>query len=206
MATVLLVRHGETPWNREGRIQGWAPTPLTDRGHEQARTVAAELAARGVDRVVASDLRRAQETAREVGRATSAPVSFDSGWRERSLGVYQGLLAEDLWETYPEFGLLEVGYLAATVTPEGGESIVDGIERTLEAWDRLLADLDADETVAVVAHGGPLRAVLADLRGLDVLEMLLELEVDNCAVVEVAVDGGEPSLVDIFDGPAVAAE
>jgi probable phosphoglycerate mutase len=201
MAKVLLVRHGETPWNREGRIQGWAPTGLTDRGREQARTVAGRIADRDVDRVVASDLRRAKETAREVVRATGAPVSFDRGWRERSLGVYQGLLAEDLWENHPEFGLLEVGYAAATVTPEGGESIVDATERTLDAWDRLLDDVTHDETVAVVAHGGPLRAVVADLRGLDVLEMLLELEVDNCAVVEVAVDGDEPSLVGVDDGP-----
>ncbi|PSP97202.1 hypothetical protein BRC89_12390 [Halobacteriales archaeon QS_4_70_19] len=67
MTTVLLLRHGETTWNRQGRIQGWAPTPLTERGHEQARRAGTAIAdTYDVDRVVASDLRRTRETTAEA--------------------------------------------------------------------------------------------------------------------------------------------
>ena len=195
MGTVLLVRHGETTWNREGRVQGWAPTPLTERGREQARTLGAHLADDGVDRVVASDLRRAAETARFVGRATDAPLAFDRGWRERGFGVYQGLDYRALFEGHPEFALSEVGYAAATAEPEGGESLLAARERVLDALDRLVADLDG-ETVAVVTHGGPIRMVLGELRGLDVVEAVLELDVDNCSITELRVEGGEPGLVE----------
>lgn len=197
MATVLLVRHGETTWNRERRVQGWAPTPLTERGHEQAAAVAAHVAAEyDVDRLVASDLRRAKETAREVVRATGAPLALDRGWRERSFGVYQGLTAEDIYEGHPEFDLLASGYTAATATPEGGESLLDFRERVVDAWERLLSDPAADETVVVVAHGGPVRLVVGRLRGLDVLTAVLEVDVDNCSVTEIAVGGGGTELVE----------
>ena len=79
MATVLLVRHGETTWNRSGRVQGWAPTPLTERGHEQAAALGAHLASTvDVDRLVSSDLRRAQETARYIARETESELTTDA--------------------------------------------------------------------------------------------------------------------------------
>jgi probable phosphoglycerate mutase len=202
MATVLLVRHGETAWNRERRVQGWAPTSLTDRGREQAAAVAGHLAERGVDRVVASDLRRAAETARVVVRATGAPLALDRGWRERSVGVYQGLSPEELYGRHPEFSVFESGYAAAEATPEGGESIVDARDRVLDAFDRLTASLDGPETVAVVAHGGPVRMVAAHLREMDVVTALEDLAVENCSVTEVAVDDA-PALASV--GEVVSA-
>lgn len=66
---LLLVRHGETTWNRDGVIQGWADSSLTDRGRRQARAVGRRLAGEGVDRLVASDLQRARETAAVLGEA-----------------------------------------------------------------------------------------------------------------------------------------
>jgi len=194
MATVLLVRHGETAWNREGRIQGWAPTPLTDRGREQARQVGAHLADRGVDRVVASDLRRTKETASPVVRATDAPITFDRGWRERSFGVFEGMLADELFGSHPEYDVFEIGYAAATEAPENGESIVDTRERVLDAVDRLVDDCDGGETVAVVTHGGPVQTVVSNLQGLDIVEAIETLHVENCSVTEVGVHSA-PELV-----------
>jgi probable phosphoglycerate mutase len=101
---------------------------------------------------------------------------------------------EGLFESHPEYSLLEVGYAAAEATPEGGESVLDARERVLDAWTRLLADVDDAETVAVVAHGGPVRMIVAHLLGMDVLEALQDLEVRNCSVTEVTVDDG-PELV-----------
>ena len=91
MGRVLLVRHGQTTWNRAGRVQGWAPTPLTERGRAQAEALADHLATEGdLDLLRASDLRRALETAEYVARATGLEARAESAWRERDFGCLQG--------------------------------------------------------------------------------------------------------------------
>ena len=197
MATVLLCRHGETTWNRERRVQGWAPTGLTDRGREQAGALARHVAAEyDVDRVVASDLERAAETARLLGRAVDAEPALDARWRERSFGRFQGLTYLALFEGYPEFALGHSGYAAAEVEPEGGESLLAMRERVLDAWDDLVAELDSrDATVAVVTHGGPLYALTGAVKGLDLVTATLEQRQGNCALNEVRVADGDAELV-----------
>ena len=195
MATVLLCRHGETTWNRERRVQGWAPTPLTDRGRDQARALAAHVAAEyDVDRVFASDLERAAETARFLGRDVDAAPELDRAWRERDFGRFQGLSYTDLFEGHPEYALGRTGYAAAESVPEGGESLLAMRERVLDAWNALLAGL-ADATIAVVTHGGPLYAVTGAVKGLDVVTATLEQEQGNCALNEFRVTDGEAELV-----------
>ena len=197
MATVLLCRHGETTWNHERRVQGWAPTSLTDRGREQARALATHVAAEyDLDRIVTSDLERAAETARFLGRATGVDPELDPGWRERSFGRFQGLSYLELFEGYPEFALGHSGYAAAEAEPEGGESLLAMRERVLDAWDGLLAGLGgADATVAVVTHGGPLYAVTGEVKGLDIVTATLEGRQGNCALNEVRVTGGDVELL-----------
>ncbi|QLG60856.1 histidine phosphatase family protein [Halorarum salinum] len=220
MTTVLLCRHGETAWNRERRVQGWAPTSLTDRGCEQSGALADHVAAGyDVDRVVASDLERAAETARVLGRAVGADPELDPAWRERDFGRLQGLSYADLFEGYPEYALGETGHAAAEATPEGGESLLAMRERVLTAWEGLLAEaangvdgvangeprangaertdraIGADRTVAVVTHGGPLYAVTGAVKGLDLVAATLEQEQGNCALNEVRVRDGDATLV-----------
>lgn len=191
MATVVLARHGETPWNRERRIQGWAPVGLSERGREQAAALGEHLAdAYTPDRLVASDLRRALETAREVRRALDAPPELERarGWRERDFGVLQGFGYEELFETFPEYAILDAGYVAATARPEGGERLIDARARSLRALDELVASLEPGETAVVVTHGGPVRVVLGALLGLDLAETLTELDPCNCSVTALAVE------------------
>jgi len=201
MGTILLCRHGETPWNRDRRVQGWAPTDLTDRGREQAAALADFLAAEYVvDRIVASDLERAAETARAVSRATDAETTFDSRWRERDFGRFQGLTYEELFDTYPEYTLSEIGYAAAETVPESGESLLDMWERVGAAFRGLRGEIDSDETVAVVAHGGPLYAVTGEVKGLDAVAAVLDQDQGNCAVNEIRVGddaGGGVAAVEL---------
>ncbi|WP_348607009.1 histidine phosphatase family protein [Halobaculum rarum] len=190
MGTILLCRHGETSWNRDRRVQGWAPTELTERGREQATALATFLDAEyAVDRIVASDLERAAETARAVSRTTGAETTFDARWRERDFGRFQGLTYDDLFGTYPEYTLSEIGYAAAETTPESGESLLDMWKRVEGAFADLCAGLGPDETLAVIAHGGPLYAVTGDIKGLDVVAAVLDQEQGNCAVNEIRVEG-----------------
>ncbi|WP_049997930.1 histidine phosphatase family protein [Halococcus sediminicola] len=180
--TVVLVRHGETDWNAERRLQGWAPTPLSERGREQATRVGEHLAARyEFDRTVASDLRRTRETAERIHRAGVDPEStFEKRWRERDFGVYQGLTYETMFEEYPEFSVGQSGEAALAATPERGESLLDLRERVLAGFDALAVD----ETVLVVTHGGPLYAVCSHVMGLDYATIIDEHSQDNCAVNE----------------------
>jgi probable phosphoglycerate mutase len=194
MATVLLARHGETTWNRDGRVQGWAPTPLTERGHDQAAALGAHLAsAHEIGRVVSSDLRRAEETARYVARETGLDLETDRAWRERDFGCLQGLTVPDLFGDHPAYALSQSGAAAATARPDSGESVVEARERVLAGWERLQEELDREETVVVVAHGGSIRLVLGSVLGYDVVDSILRIDQDNCALNEVR--ASEPRVV-----------
>jgi probable phosphoglycerate mutase len=189
MARVLLTRHGETAWNREGRVQGWAPTTLTDRGHEESRALGAYLVdAHDVDRLVASDLARTRQTAAHLADALGLEPAFDADWRERHFGTLQGLLASELYERFPEYSLRRRGAAAAAARPEGGESFHDTRERVVDAWTDLRGTLASGETVVVVAHGGVIKLLVGHLRGLDVPTTFSQVETGNCGVTTVDVD------------------
>lgn len=185
MTTIVAVRHGETAWNREGRMQGWAPTPLTDRGHDQAAALGESLANEyEVDRIVSSDLHRTAQTTERILEHVDAPVSNDAGWRERDIGVYQGLHFEEYFERFPRFDMNVNGIDAASECPESGESLVAVRTRVVDAWERLVAEAGPEEAVLVVAHGGPLGLLLGHVKGADVKTAILDHHIDNCCVCE----------------------
>ena len=192
---VVLVRHGETDWNRDNRMQGWAPSTLTDRGREQARALGDHLAERyEFDRLVASDLRRTRETTALLQEAGVAPdPTFDRAWRERDFGVYQGLTKDELFERYPQFAAT-TGVSAVSEVPENGESLLSARQRVLDGWQRLREDATG-ETVLVVTHGGPIYLLLGHLRGQDILTAVTDHSQHNCAINETRV--GERGDADV---------
>jgi probable phosphoglycerate mutase len=180
---VVVVRHGETDWNLNGRMQGHAPVPLNETGRRQADRVGRYLAREyAFDRVVSSDLLRTRQTAEAIREYVDAPVTFDRAWRERDLGVYQGLSYGDIHERFPEFALGEAAMEAAAETPESGESLLDVRERVLDGWNAVLGG--DEETVLVVTHGGPIYLLLGHVKDLDVKAALLEHSQSNCGVNE----------------------
>mgnify|MGYP000241764762 CR=1 FL=1 len=189
MTTVLAVRHGETTWNRQRRVQGWAPAPLTDRGREQAGRLGARLgAAYDIDHILSSDLHRTEETVDVLRDHVDAPVTFEPAWRERDVGVHQGFPVDEMAERFPEYDLEEAGREAARRRPESGECLVDVRERVVERWETTLAESDPEETVLVVTHGGPIRLLLGHLKDLDIVETVVEQSQGNCAITEFEVD------------------
>lgn len=196
MATVLLVRHGRTAWNHERRLQGWAPVSLDERGHEQAVAAAGHLAdAYDIDHLESSDLLRTRQTAEYVEAETGRSAVLSPAWRERDVGVYQGLSHGDMDERFPEFGLNETAPYAAGEVPESGESLAEVRDRTVDRWDGLLADLASDETACIVAHGGPIHLLLGHLKGMDIPESILGHSQANCAINEISLDGGAATVV-----------
>ncbi|WP_299262836.1 histidine phosphatase family protein [Halorientalis sp.] len=189
MTTVVVVRHGETEWNRAGRVQGWAASPLNERGRRQARAAGRHLAGTyDFDSVVASDLRRTRETTAHLRSAESFPEpEFTEGWRERSFGAFQGLDYEQVFSEFPEHRA-SVGMVGLETTPTGGESLLQTRERVLVAWGDLLERAGPDEEVLVVTHGGPIYVLLAHLRSVDLPGALTSFSQSNCAVNELEHD------------------
>ena len=188
-----LVRHGETDWNAQGRIQGHLDVPLNRRGREQAAAVAEQLAGSGARLVLSSDLSRATQTAAIIGGRLGIPVRLDAALRERNLGVLQGKTAADLGGT--DGGQTFVARMIndPSARPQGGESLEEFRARVAGLIARLVGDPPAPDLV-LVSHGGTTRAALLALVGGDRREVLPR--VGNCSVIVVAVEAGRGRVVE----------
>jgi len=151
---ILLVRHGETDWNRIGRWQGHADPPLNDLGRQQAARLAERLVGDGVSAVYSSDLRRASQTAVVVGARLALPVIEDPALREIDVGSWSGLTRAEVQERFPEgFARWQAGEIG-----HDGETREQLTERVVAAVHRI-AEAHEGATVVVVTHGGAIRAI-----------------------------------------------
>ena len=198
---VLLVRHGETQWNREQRIQGHLDVPLTERGVEQARRLAAWLSEEPPDVILSSDLQRSRVTAETLARAWSAEgdgqvgqvgrvgqverqpqILLDVRLREASFGEWQGLSLVEIEERWPEqFEAWRSDALRHR--PPGGETIEDLQARCMASLAEELPCYPR-KRIAVVSHGGPIRAMVCGLLELP-LSVYPRLRVENTAVTRI---------------------
>jgi len=168
LSRLVLVRHGETDFNVEGRMQGHFDSELTDFGLAQARRVAPELARFAAVRLLSSDLSRAARTAEELGLVCDLPVKLDPRLRETDLGKWQALTPDEVERVWP--GALATWRTDPTWAPPGGESRVDVAVRARPVISELEAEFDDTEpaTVLVCAHGGVITALSCALIGLEV--------------------------------------
>ncbi|MBI5259249.1 MAG: histidine phosphatase family protein [Burkholderiales bacterium] len=162
---LIVIRHGETDWNRQHRFQGQIDVPLNAMGLAQAERLAERLAGEPFDVLLASDLQRAQSTAAAVGRRRGQPVLAAPLWREQAFGVLEGLDVttirrqhRDLWDQW-------VRHEADYALPGGGESNLHFYERVMQALQDTLA-AHAGARVAVVTHGGVLDMLWRAAQGL----------------------------------------
>jgi len=156
--TLLLVRHGQSEWNAERRMQGQtAHVPLTALGHEQAAAAAEQLAQRRPGALISSDLRRAVQTAEHCARATGLELLTTPALREQAYGVLEGRPSRELWDV--------VDWTDPHWSAEGGESLAELHARVAAFVEELRADPPAD-VVALVTHGDTIRAVQAIAAGL----------------------------------------
>lgn len=195
ITTLLLCRHGESLWNQQGRAQGQSPDApgLTDRGREQARLLAERMRHAGVDVLVASDLRRAMETAVFVSQALDMQPVKDPCWREIHLGQWQGLTREQVAERWPE---MRAAVDRGEDPPRGGdgETYARLTARTLAATADL-AQQYAGQTICVVTHGGNVRSAMLALPGAPDGVEVRSMPVFNTSVTVVQVDAGGARLI-----------
>ncbi len=155
---IILVRHGETLWNRDARIQGYhANSPLSDSGLVQARAVAYRLAIEGIDALYSSDSGRTLQTAEPIGEATGLAVISDMGVRERNYGIFEGHTFAEVEQVFPaefqKYRLRDPHY-----SMEGGESAVQFRDRIVAALANI-ARRHAGKLSVVVTHGGVVGAM-----------------------------------------------
>lgn len=151
---IIAIRHGETAWNATARLQGHRDIPLNELGLWQAAQAAQALADEPVAHIYSSDLQRAYQTAQAVSQVTGAPLTAESGLRERCFGVYEGRTFQELEVEQPEVAL-RWRQRDPEFTPEGGESLIMLRDRVSSTVDRLAA-LHPGELIVLTAHGGVL--------------------------------------------------
>ena len=151
MTCLILIRHGETDWNTEGRWQGQIDVPLNENGKNHARQLAIELAGAGIQVIYSSDLTRALETARPLAEALGLPVRTDQRLREINQGDWQGLLITEIQERHAELFRSRMANPHSVASP-GGETMLQVEARVYQSLDEILQK-HPDETVAIVAHG-----------------------------------------------------
>ena len=151
---VIAVRHGQTEWNAQSRIQGHTDIGLDTTGLRQARALGAALAGAGLDAIYASDMARALQTAQAVADRTGLAVAADAGLRERGFGIFEGLTHAAVAERWPELAL-RWRRRDPAFGPEGGEALADFYARAVACAERIAAR-HPGQTIALVAHGGVL--------------------------------------------------
>lgn len=202
---LILLRHGQTASNAEGRMQGQLDTDLTELGRRQAVAAAGALADREPLTIISSDLRRARDTAEALSVATGVGVETDPRLRETMLGEWQGLTHTEVdaympgarlrWRDAPEWA------------PPGGEARVDVAARSYPVVTELIDDLpewgEAERPVVLVAHGGLVAALTARLLDLPVSSWPVLGGLGNCSWVQLSGHGDAPRWrLDVWNASA----
>ncbi|SOD24455.1 probable phosphoglycerate mutase [Variovorax sp. YR752] len=195
---LILIRHGETAWNRELRFQGHADVPLNDIGHEQARRLGLRLAGEtAVQHILSSDLMRAQQTAAPAASRLSLPVVTSAGLREQFFGVVEGMRSDEIQSLHPRAWEEWLEFREDHAMPEG--------ETAREFHTRIIAALGSiaaahkGQHLIVVTHGGVLDMVWRTARGLS-LSGPRQSDIPNAGFNRIRIaDAARPDDIEIVE-------
>ena len=180
MTRIILVRHGETTWNIEGRYQGQEDTPLSERGLQQGHLLAEGLRHIPIDLAISSPLQRSYQTCKFCADLHDLPVATDERLLEINHGSWEGVLAVDIEKQYPvEFAQWH-SEPEKVVMPSGGESLEDVRKRVRAAVDEYVEKYP-DKTILVAAHDAVNKAIICDLLGLG-MEHFWQIKQDNTCI------------------------
>lgn len=196
MTDILLIRHGETDWNLDKRLQGHVDIPLNPAGQRQVEALGAVLAGEGVEAIFSSDLVRARDTALAVAAATGLPVATDAGLRERCYGAFEGLRHPDIEERYPDAYRQWKAREPDARYPAGeriAETMREFYQRSIGAVQRIMAGKTARK-VAIVTHGGVLECLHHWASGTDFAQPR-SFDIFNASINRLHWDGARARIV-----------
>jgi probable phosphoglycerate mutase len=183
MTEILLIRHGETAWNAERRLQGHLDIPLNAHGQRQAAALGQALVHEPLDAIIASDLKRARQTAEAIAAPRGMTVAIDADLRERCFGAFEGLRYDEIHSVYPEaYAAWQARDLDARY-PHGvhaAETMREFFARAVGAITRLVSD-GRYRRVAIVTHGGVLECAYRAAQGVE-LAQARDFEVKNASI------------------------
>jgi len=190
---LLLVRHGETDWNRDGRWQGGSDTRLNDLGREQSRALAEQLDGE-IDVLYSSDLARARETAEIVAARLGLEVRLDPRLRERGFGSWEGLTTIEIEERFAD---AHRRWLAGEGAGADDAEAFEDFSARVEDFLSDVLRLHPGEDVLVISHGGSIRVIHALAAGVDyVRDHRLIPGVPNCSVARYGARDGKLAPLD----------
>lgn len=189
---ITAIRHGETAWNAETRIQGQLDVGLNDTGRWQALQAGAALAGEQVDVVISSDLARAHETAQAIARHHGLDVRVEKQLRERGFGSFQGMTYAQIEAQMPQEALLW-RKRDLQFAPGGGESLLVFRERVARCMRRLAIE-HAGRHVVVVSHGGVMDILYREATALD-LAAPRTWQLGNASINRILFNGEHFSLI-----------
>lgn len=179
---LYLIRHGQTDWNIQGKIQGSHDIPLNDTGRSQAARLAKGMDSRPVTKIFSSTLARAVETARMVGDRQKVDIYLVPGLIEVEFGKWEGMTWAEIKEEYPaEYERWSVN--PVDVAPPGGETQMEAMKRVAEAMETVMGMTNGREDIAVVSHGATMAYIVAYLMRNHPEES--EIIVDNASITTV---------------------
>lgn len=184
---LCLIRHGETTWNAERRIQGQLDIQLSEVGLAQAEALAASLADTRIDAIYSSDLARARQTAEACLRRLDRPLHLRTGLRERHYGVFQGLTYAEAAERHPQ-AYASFAARDAEFALSGGESLAGFTSRVLQCVHAIL-DEHAGGTLLAFTHGGVLDVLYRHATGKP-LDAPRDFDIPNTGLNWFEVSGG----------------
>jgi probable phosphoglycerate mutase len=193
---ILLIRHGETAWNRERRMQGHIDIPLNDEGRRQARAVGLALAGEPPQAIVASDLQRARDTAQAIADVHQLPLQLSDALRERCYGAFEGMTYKEIGERYPEAMRQWKARDLHARFPAGernAETLHEFHHRCVSAVTDIARRYDSGKLV-IVAHGGVLDCLYRAATGM-ALDAERNFSIINAAINRLHWDGSRFSLL-----------
>ena len=201
MTELIVIRHGETDWNREQRFQGQIDVPLNATGHLQAQRLAQALAGERFDALLRSDLQRARQTVQPLEQALAHAALPQAGWREQSFGLLEGLDVPTIKTRHPDLWSQWLRHDADYALPEG-ESVRQFHARVLAAL-RALAQEHEGRRLLVVTHGGVLDMLWRTAHGLS-LSGPRECAIPNTGINRLRWRGGTLDIVHWADDAHLA--
>jgi broad specificity phosphatase PhoE len=186
---IILIRHGATDWNLQGRCQGATDLDLNEVGVHQAKQIAASLTRETIHGIYSSNLKRAQQTAHCISLHHQLPVRIETDVRELDHGELEGLTFAQIRENHSQF-IHKWRTQPAEIQVPGGERLVDVARRAWNGLNRIVQRHAAEETVVVVSHNFPILGIICRVTGTH-LNNYRNFHLDPCGVTRIGRNGDD---------------